>query len=84
MSPLQDMAAGQQGVSKTQKEGPKPVPSSLQDRDMMSIGRGGDIGMIPSRIVQTIIAMMADGIGWHRGETSALKAAFMPQAPIHD
>merc|ERR1711989_171880 len=45
MSPLQDMAAGQQGVSKTQKQGPKPVPSSLQDRDMMSIDhrskRGG-------------------------------------------
>merc|ERR1711923_657561 len=45
LSPLQDMAAGQQGVSKTQKQGPKPVPSSLQDRDMMSIDhrskRGG-------------------------------------------
>ena len=49
MSPLQDLAAGQQGVSKTQKQGPKPVPSSLQDRDMMSIDnrsmRGGSKGV---------------------------------------
>ena len=45
LSPLQDMAPGRQGVSKTQKQGPKPVPSSLQDGNMMSIDprskRGG-------------------------------------------